>query len=80
MKRAERHHLKENELRTFARHAAETVESRGRETTMILVAVVVVIAVAIGYFAWRERVKGKAHALLAEACIFRPSGNAPKRP
>jgi hypothetical protein len=44
MKRTERHHLKENELRTFARHAAETVEARGRETTMILVAVVVVIA------------------------------------
>jgi len=67
MKRTERHHLKENELRTFARHAAETVEARGRETTMILVAVVVVIAVALGYFAWRERLQGKAHALLADA-------------
>src|SRR6185503_2559260 len=67
MKRTERHHLKENELRTFARHAAGAVEARGRETTMILGAVVVVIAVAIGYFAWRERVQGKARALLADA-------------
>jgi TolA-binding protein len=67
MKRTERHHLKENELRTFARHAAETMEARGRESTMIIAAVVVVAAVAIGYFAWRERVQGKARALLAEA-------------
>jgi pentatricopeptide repeat protein len=67
MKRTERHHLKENELRTFARRAAETVEARGRETTFILAAVVVLVAVAIGYFAWRERVNGKAHALLADA-------------
>jgi len=67
MKRAERHHLKENELRTFARRAAETVEARGRETTIILVAVVAVAAVAVGYFAWREYEQGKAHALLADA-------------
>jgi TolA-binding protein len=67
MKRTERHHLKENELRTFARRAAETMETRGRESTMILVAIVVVLAVALGYFAWRERVQGKAHALLADA-------------
>jgi TolA-binding protein len=67
MKRTERHHLKENELRTFARRAAESVEGRGRESTLILVAVVVVAALAIGYLAWRERVQGKAHALLADA-------------
>jgi TolA-binding protein len=67
MKRAERHHLKENELRTFARRAAETMEARGRESTIILVAVVVVAALALGYLAWRERVQGKAHALLADA-------------
>lgn len=67
MKRAERHHLKENELRTFARRAAETMEARGRESTMILVALVVLGVIAIGYYAWRERVQGKAHALLADA-------------
>jgi TolA-binding protein len=67
MKRTERHHLKENELRTFARHAAETVEARGRESTLVLVVVAVVVAAAIGYFAWRDRVQGKANALLAEA-------------
>ena len=67
MKRAERHHLKENELRTFAKRAAETVEARGRESTIILIAVGVVAAIAVGYFVWRERVQGKAHALLADA-------------
>jgi TolA-binding protein len=67
MKRTERQHLKENELRTFARHAAETVEARGRETMIILTAVVVVAVLAIGYFAWREHEQGKAHALLADA-------------
>ena len=39
MKRTERHHLKENELRTFARHAADAVEARGRETTIVLAVV-----------------------------------------
>jgi TolA-binding protein len=67
MKRTERHHLKENELRTFARHAAESMESRGRESMMIIAAVVAVAVVAIGYFAWREHVQGKARALLADA-------------
>jgi TolA-binding protein len=67
MKRAERHHLKENELRTFARRAADSVEGRRRESTIVLVVVVIVAAVAIGYLAWRERVQGKAHALLADA-------------
>jgi TolA-binding protein len=67
MKRTERHHLKENELRTFAHRAAETVESRRRETTVFIAVAAVVAALAIGYFAWRENVQGKAHALLANA-------------
>jgi TolA-binding protein len=67
MKRTERQHLKENELRTFAKRAAETVEARGRESMIILIAVGVVAAIAVGYFVWRERVQGKAHALLADA-------------
>jgi TolA-binding protein len=67
MKRTERHHLKENELRTFAHRAAETVESRRRETTVFIAVAAVVAALAVGYFAWRENVQGKAHALLANA-------------
>ena len=67
MKRTERQHLKENELQTFARQAREQLESRRRETTSIVVVVAVVAAIALGFFAWRERVQNKAHGLLAEA-------------
>src|SRR4029450_5339163 len=67
MKRTERHHLKENELRNFARHAAEAVEARGRESTIVLAVVVVVAALALAYFGWRSRVDGKADNPLAEA-------------
>jgi tetratricopeptide (TPR) repeat protein len=67
MKRTERRHLKENELQTIAREARERFEDRRRETTLIIAAVVVLGAVAIGYFAWRERVQTRAHALLADA-------------
>jgi TolA-binding protein len=67
MKRTERQHLKENELRAFARQARDTIDARRRETTGIIVIAVIVGALAIGYFAWRERVQTKAHALLAQA-------------
>jgi TolA-binding protein len=67
MKRTERQHLKENELQTFARQAREQLESRRRETTSIIAIAVAVAAVALGFFAWRDHVQTKAHALLAEA-------------
>jgi TolA-binding protein len=67
MKRTERQHLKKNELRNFALQARETVDSRRRETIAIVALVVVVGALAVGYFGWRERVQTKAHALLAQA-------------
>ena len=63
MKRTERHHLKENQLRTFAQRAAETVESRRNETTTLVLIAIAVAVVAIAFFAWRENVQGKAHAL-----------------
>lgn len=67
MKRAERHHLKENELQNFARQARQTYASKKRETTITVVAVAAVAAVAIGFIAWRESVQSRAHALLADA-------------
>jgi TolA-binding protein len=69
MKRVERHHLKENELQTFARQARGAYEERKRETTVIVAVAVVIGAVAIGYFGWRESVQSKAHALLADAVV-----------
>jgi len=67
MKRTERHHLKENELGRLARQARETVETRRNETLTLLSVVVVVGALAIGYFGWREHVQTKAHGLLTQA-------------
>ena len=67
MKTKERHHLKDDELRNFARQASHTLSERRKETTMLVVGAVVIAAVAIGFFGWRQHVQGKAHALLAEA-------------
>ncbi len=67
MKRTERQHLRENEIEQFARQARELVEARRRETTMMVAAIVVVGAVALGYFAWHEHVQARAHDLLAQA-------------
>ena len=67
MKRTERHHLKENELRNLARQAGRTVSERRKETTGLVAIVVAVGALALGYVGWREHVQTKAHGLLAEA-------------
>src|SRR3954469_21989001 len=67
MKRTERHHLKDNELRNLAVSARETLEAKKRETTLIVGIAAVVGIIAIGYFGWRESVQNRAHALLAEA-------------
>ena len=67
MKRTERQHLRENEIEQFARQARELVDARKRETTLIVGALVVVGAVALGYFAWHEHVQSRAHDLLAQA-------------
>src|SRR5262249_6321475 len=77
MKRTERHHLKENELQTLARRARGSYEGRKRETTALITLVVVAGAVAIGWIAWRERVQGKAHGLLAEAIVVQDARIGP---
>jgi tetratricopeptide (TPR) repeat protein len=67
MKTKERHHLKENELRNFAVQAGQTMAERRKETTTLIVAALVIAALGIAYFGWRERVQSKAHGLLAQA-------------
>ena len=67
MKTKERHHLKDNELRNFAVQAGLTMSEKRKETTTIVVAVVIVGALAAGYLGWREHVQTKAHGLLAQA-------------
>lgn len=67
MKRAERHHLKENELQRLAFQARDVYTERQREVTWIAAAVAVVLVAGGGYFLWRQNVESKAHALLAQA-------------
>jgi len=69
MKRTERQHLKENDLSILARQARGMVETRKRETTFVLAAVVIIGAVALGYVAWRDRIDSRAEAMLAEAMV-----------
>ena len=69
MKRTERHHLKENELQNLARQAREGFETRRREMTGIIAAVVIIGVAVIAYFAWHQHVESRAHALLADALV-----------
>lgn len=69
MKRTERRHLKDNELANLAASARDLVGARKNLVVPLAIALVVIAAVAIGYFAWRGRVNSRAHALLAEASI-----------
>ena len=77
MKRAERHHLKENELQTFARDVRDQFEGRQREAMLGLAAVGVVVIVAIAFFAWRERVQSQAATLLAGAVAVKDARIGP---
>jgi TolA-binding protein len=80
MKRAERHHLKENELQRLALRARHLYVDRKRETTALLAALVAVTALAGGFFLWREHVQSRAHALLAEAIVVQDARVGPPGP
>jgi TolA-binding protein len=67
MKRAERHHLKDNELAMLAMNARQIAEERRGPLTAIVVGVVVIAVAGLGYFAWKRSVETKAHTLLAQA-------------
>lgn len=67
MKRAERHHLKENELNQLAASAKQAIEERSSQIVGVVIALVLVAAAGLGYLAWKSRVEGRAHALLADA-------------
>lgn len=70
MKRNERHHLKENELVQLASRTREVIDARQREVGAVAIAVILVAVAAIGYYAWRSRVEGRAGSMLADAVIL----------
>ena len=69
MKRTERRHLKENELAHLAQSARDVLEARGKQAWIILGAIAALLAVGLGYLAWRGSVQSRANALLAEALM-----------
>jgi TolA-binding protein len=77
MKRAERHHLKENELQRLALAARHLYIDRKRETTALLVGILALVVIAGGYFLWSERRQSRAHALLAEAVVVQDARVSP---
>jgi TolA-binding protein len=77
MKRAERHHLKENELAHTIARASDVVATRGREITFAIVGLLLVAAAVAGYFVWRGRTEASAGALLAQALTIAEAPVAP---
>jgi len=69
MKKTQRQHLRENELANMAASARETYEQRKGQILPLVIVIVVIAAVAIGYFTWRSRVEGRAHTMLAQAIV-----------
>jgi len=77
MKRAERRHLKQNDLGAFTRQIQENIEQYKNEVMWALAALVVVGVAFAGYWAWRERVESKVHALLADALVVQEARIGP---
>ena len=67
MKRAERKHLKENELAHIAATIRESIETRGGQFKNGLIALAVVLVMLIGYNLYRSSVQSRAGRLLADA-------------
>ena len=59
MKRAERQRLKQNDLGAFTRQVQDLVTERKRDIGWIAMAVVIIGAAGLGYWAWHEI--GRAH-------------------
>ncbi len=69
MKRIERKHLKEDELAHTLRVAREFVEPRQQLLKQIGLALIVVLAIVVGYGLWRERSDSRGEKELADAMV-----------
>lgn len=77
MKRAERQRLKQNDLGALTHQVQDLFTERKRDLFWLAMAVVVVGAAAIGYWAWHEREQRRAHALLAAAMVVQETRIGP---
>ena len=67
MKRTERHRLKENEVASTVARVKEAYEQYRTPILAAVVAVVVLVAAAAGFVAWRSQADSQARAMLADA-------------
>jgi hypothetical protein len=77
MKRTERHHLKENELVLTVARVKESYERYKKPIIAGAIALIVVIAGAVGLFAWRSQTDNQARTLLADALAVERAPVAP---
>src|SRR5262249_5679423 len=77
MKRAERRHLKQNELQSLTRQVQDSFETYRNEATWIVAAVAVIGIAAFGFWAWRQHVQSQVHALLADALVVQEARIGP---
>ena len=86
MKSTERHKLKEDEFARSMARARQTLESRQRDITLAIVAVVVVLVAVAGYAWWRQARTASANTALASAMavhespVIAPAAPAPGSP
>jgi hypothetical protein len=69
MRRAERHHLKENPLAQFIADWRNTLRGWGRAGSIVAVVVVLGLLGSAGYFAWQQSQADDAGELLADAIL-----------
>ena len=83
MKRAERHHLKENPVEQLVWELREATIGHSRAATLTALIVLVAAAAAGGYLYWRGRAAARADAMLAvamtmaETPVVAPPAGAP---
>jgi TolA-binding protein len=67
MKSTERHKLKENDFAKTVAHAREVLDSRKRDITTAVVALLVILVGVVGFVWWRQARTAGANELLASA-------------
>jgi len=77
MKRAERHRLKQNDLGEITRQVQDLVSERKRDIGWVVLAVAIVAAVGLGYWAWSSREQGDAQKLLADVMVIQEARVGP---
>jgi len=80
MRTKERHHLKDNELAIALGQASDYLARNRRTVTMAIVALVVAIVAAGGFFLWRSSVESRAVEALAQAMVVSESRVVPPMP